>query len=224
MSTPGTPSTRAGWPCAFGMAPTLARPATVRAPRKIARARVQFDLRREHGQEPRRRRLSLTPQGRRRSRRGPPRGCPPPARRAGCGPLARLASIFVAAVLRPRIAAIASNGISNTSCSTNDHPFRRCQRVHHTYRAEADRIRQHRLCLRVEVARPVHSSGPSGCSGPHPTRAQDVQADPAGHGRQPAPQLVDPSPRRAPISATPPAPRRPHPRATPAPGAPIACR
>jgi hypothetical protein len=30
-------------------------------------------------------------------------------------PRARLASIFVAAVLRPRIAAIASNGTSNTS-------------------------------------------------------------------------------------------------------------
>jgi hypothetical protein len=28
--------------------------------------------------------------------------------------------IFVAAMLRPRIAAITSNGISNTSCKTND--------------------------------------------------------------------------------------------------------
>ncbi|WP_284466841.1 hypothetical protein [Actinomadura madurae] len=35
-------------------------------------------------------------------------------------PRARLASIFEAAVLRPRVAAIASNGTSKTSWSTND--------------------------------------------------------------------------------------------------------
>ena len=77
------------------------------------------------------------------------------------------------------------------------HPLRRGEGVHDHVQRNADRVREQGLLLRIDpgALHRLTREHPDGelewLLAPHPAPAQGIEADPAGHGGEPAAQVLD---------------------------------